>query len=55
MRHSRIGRLGALAAFAALLTLAPLPTQAATWVPINGNVRTANGTPVCALVLANGK
>ena len=55
MRHSVIGRLAGLAVSAALLTLAALPSQAATWVPINGNVRTANGTPVCALVLANGK
>jgi len=25
------------------------------WVPINGNVRLADGTPVCAMVLANGQ
>jgi len=55
MRRNAIGHLGGVAASAALLTLAPLSTQAATWVPIQGNVRTGNGAPVCALVLANGQ
>jgi len=55
MRRNAIGLLAGLAASTALLTLAPLPTQAATWVPLQGNVRTGNGTPVCALVLANGQ
>jgi hypothetical protein len=32
-----------------------LPSYAATWVPIQGHVRLANGTPICALVLANGQ
>jgi hypothetical protein len=31
------------------------PTEAATWVPIQGNVRLADGTPICAMVLANGQ
>ena len=35
--------------------LAPWGVEAATWVPIKGNVRLANGTPVCAMVLANGQ
>jgi len=30
-------------------------TQAETWVPIQGNVRLANGTAICAMVLANGQ
>jgi len=55
MRHSVTGRLASLAASAALLTLAALPAQAATWVPLQGNVRTGNGAAVCALVLANGQ
>jgi len=29
--------------------------EAPDWVPINGNVRLADGTPVCAMVLANGQ
>jgi hypothetical protein len=29
--------------------------QLATWVPIQGNVRLADGTPICAMVLANGQ
>ncbi len=31
------------------------PTEAATWVPIQGHVRLADGTPICAMVLANGQ
>jgi hypothetical protein len=30
-------------------------SRAATWVPIEGNVRLADGTPICAMVLANGQ
>ena len=37
------------------LALSPWGAQAETWVPIKGNVRLANGTPVCAMVLANGQ
>ena len=45
---------GVLAA-AALLTTGMAATPAASWVPVQGNVRLANGTPVCAMVLANGQ
>ena len=55
MRHSLIKHLTGVAVSAALLTLAALPTQAANWVPLQGNVRTGNGAAVCALVLANGQ
>jgi hypothetical protein len=52
----RIGmRLGYIKASVALSCLAALPAQAASWVPIDGQVRTVDGTPVCAMVLANGQ
>ena len=37
-----------------IVLLAPLPSQAAKF-DIHGNVRHANGTPICALVLSNGQ
>jgi hypothetical protein len=37
------------------LATATAPTSAATWVPIQGNVELADGTPLCAMVLANGQ
>lgn len=38
------------------LLVSPCGTvQADTWAPIQGNVRLANGTPICAMVLANGQ
>jgi uncharacterized protein YkwD len=41
---------------AAVLMAAGLATaQAETWVPIQGKVRLADGTPICAMVLANGQ
>ena len=47
--------MAGLSILAATLALGPLSAQTATWVPVQGNVRLANGTPVCALVLANGQ
>ena len=47
--------MAGLSISAATLALGPLSAQAATWVPVQGNVRLANGTPVCAMVLANGQ
>jgi len=38
-----------------LLSALTFPTRAANWGGIQGNVRTGNGAPVCALVLANGQ
>ena len=38
-----------------LLALAALPTHAGGRVAIKGNVRTDDGTPICAMVLANGQ
>jgi hypothetical protein len=46
---------GLSAAFALIALVLSLSTEAATWVPIQGNVRLADGTPVCAMVLANGE
>ncbi len=46
-------RILGLAAY--LVSATPLLTQAADWVPIKGNVRLADGTPICAMVLANGQ
>lgn len=40
---------------ATLLVAAIAVARAATWVPIEGNVRLLNGTPICAMVLANGQ
>jgi hypothetical protein len=40
---------------AALMSAGMAVTQAETWVPIEGNVRLADGTPLCAMVLANGQ
>jgi hypothetical protein len=40
---------------AALMSAGMAVTQAETWVPIQGNVRLADGTPLCAMVLANGQ
>lgn len=37
------------------LLIAPLPSAAATWMRIQGQVRLQNETPVCAMVLANGQ
>jgi hypothetical protein len=51
MPRKTYGALGGAALLAAGLAVA----RAATWVPIEGNVRLANGTPVCAMVLANGQ
>jgi len=33
----------------------PLSVQANDWVSIEGNVQLADGTPICAMVLANGQ
>ena len=55
MTNSANSALAALASSMVLLGLAALPTQAASWAAIKGNVRTGNGAPVCALVLANGQ
>lgn len=51
---SCITRVGSLF-FISCLLVTPLVAQASTWVPAEGNVRTADGTPVCAMVLANGQ
>ena len=53
-RHS-FPRAAAFAVSFLLFFLTTLPAQPATMVPIKGNVRLANGTPVCAMVLANGQ
>ena len=55
MKNSAMVRFAGLAASVSILSLAALPTSAANWVPINGNVRLADGTPICAMVLANGQ
>ena len=36
-------------------TLVPSPVLAADWVDVAGSVRTMEGNPVCAMVLANGQ
>ena len=55
MIHAALRWLAGVAVAIGMLFLSPLSTQAATWLPIKGNVRLANGTPVCAMVLANGQ
>lgn len=40
---------------AVLMSAGMAVTQAETWVPIKGDVQSADGTPVCAMVLANGQ
>ena len=40
---------------ATLMIAGMVAAQAASWAPVQGNVRLANGTPLCAMVLANGQ
>jgi hypothetical protein len=51
MKKSRL--LGIFFTFAILLVVTS--TNAATWTTIDGRVLTQTGTPVCAMVLANGQ
>lgn len=37
------------------LSTLPLAAQDVTWVPADGNIQLADGTPICAMVLANGQ
>ena len=46
---------GSLAGLVLMASDAIFTAYAATWVPVPGSVRTANGTPICAMVLANGQ
>lgn len=46
---------GGLAIFAFVASLPISSTSSATFVPIEGQVRFAQGNPICALVLANGQ
>jgi len=39
----------------ALVCTVPLSAHAADWVSIQGNVQLDDGTPICAMVLANGQ
>lgn len=55
MKHKAAGRLAYLAMLAAIFALKSLSALAVQWVPIEGKVRLADGTPICAMVLANGQ
>ena len=44
-----------LSGVVALTIAGTIAARAETWVPVHGNVRLADGTPICAMVLANGQ
>ena len=55
IRNSRLVALARQAFLAVSVLLAPLSANGQTWVPAYGNVQLADGTPLCAMVLANGQ
>ncbi len=55
MTNRKHGRALRLALLASITSLTAGLAQADTWVPVHGGAHTADGTPVCAMVLANGQ
>ncbi len=55
MTNRKHGRALRLALLASITSLTAGLAQADTWIPVHGGAHTVDGTPVCAMVLANGQ